>query len=263
VSKFEMNKPISEIPVLTPAFRWAQSLKDVYLEVVFATRLGSPACLDLSEQDFHITEDNSKLHIRALCKNDKKLLIYQLDLDLYDQVMPVSHQQVNAPEVPDDSAKKLEEIAERERKETEKMTKAMNRGDVNKAAEIKKKQDKEKAERAANKQKDEEAAFLDKRRTQIPYEQRPASIIKMESVGRLYIELAKGGKQKKWPRLTVLDEKKVNQGFWWDIHNKFEKELQKATDDSDTDDWKKKKTGKKDKKKKKKKKGRTQGHEEL
>jgi hypothetical protein len=88
VAQFEMKKPLEEIPVLRPAFRWAQSLKAVMLEVKFSTRFDSPACLDLSNERFEVSEDMKQLHIEALCKNDKKLLIYRLIIDLYDVVMP-------------------------------------------------------------------------------------------------------------------------------------------------------------------------------
>ena len=83
-----MKKPLEEIPVLRPAFRWAQSLKSVMIEVKFSTRFDSPACLDLSNERFEVSEDMKQLHIEALCKNDKKLLIYRLIIDLYDVVMP-------------------------------------------------------------------------------------------------------------------------------------------------------------------------------
>jgi hypothetical protein len=37
----------SEVVTLSPAFRWAQSLDTVYIEVKFSTRLDSPACVDV------------------------------------------------------------------------------------------------------------------------------------------------------------------------------------------------------------------------
>lgn len=59
------------------------------MEVKFATRFDSPACLDIFDQQVSLQQnDNSSsmLHISAMCRNDKKLLKYYLDLDLYDQV---------------------------------------------------------------------------------------------------------------------------------------------------------------------------------
>ena len=93
------------IPVLSPAFRWAQSLTHVYLEVKFSTRFDSPACLDLFDQHYEIvnvTTINSdegseplylvqkvtsqKLLMTAMCRNDKTLLKYMLSLDLNGKV---------------------------------------------------------------------------------------------------------------------------------------------------------------------------------
>ena len=75
--------------MISPAFRWAQSLNAVYLEVKFATRFDSPACLDLSEHEYSISEDGQWVKISAMCTNDKKLLHYKLNLKLNDSVMPI------------------------------------------------------------------------------------------------------------------------------------------------------------------------------
>lgn len=92
------------IPVLSPAFRWAQSVKNVFLEVKFSTRFDSPACLDLFDHHYEIANLTSiekeevfnpdeysddfplpvkklkasgqKLLISAMCRNDKTLLKY-------------------------------------------------------------------------------------------------------------------------------------------------------------------------------------------
>lgn len=62
------------IPVISPAFHWAQSLNQTFLEVKYSTRFDSPACLEISNQEFWIGEDGKHLHLKALCRNDKKLL---------------------------------------------------------------------------------------------------------------------------------------------------------------------------------------------
>lgn len=58
------------------------------LEVKFATRFDSPACLDIFDQevDLHQRDNTTVLHISAMCGNDKKLLKYYIDLDLANQV---------------------------------------------------------------------------------------------------------------------------------------------------------------------------------
>lgn len=78
------------IPEITPSIRWAQSANNTFLEVKFATRFDSPACLDIFDQEVSLQHrqdtNSSTLHVSAMCRNDKKLLKYNMDLDLFDQV---------------------------------------------------------------------------------------------------------------------------------------------------------------------------------
>ena len=46
---------------LSPAFRWAQSLNSTFLQVKFATRFDSPACLDTSNLRVTIGDDSRSL----------------------------------------------------------------------------------------------------------------------------------------------------------------------------------------------------------
>ena len=71
------------IPDVSPSVRWAQSIDNIFMEVKFATRVDSPACLDLFDQVVEIIE-NQKLKVQAMCRNDKKLLKYSLEVELYD-----------------------------------------------------------------------------------------------------------------------------------------------------------------------------------
>ena len=80
-----------EIPTLSPAFRWAQSLNEVFLEVKWATRFDSPACLDTFDYQHSVrtNEDESQsLLVEAMCRNDKTLMRYALDLHLASKVDP-------------------------------------------------------------------------------------------------------------------------------------------------------------------------------
>ena len=45
LARFE--KIPKSIPVISPAFKWAQSLNQTMLEVKYSTRFDSPACLDI------------------------------------------------------------------------------------------------------------------------------------------------------------------------------------------------------------------------
>ena len=85
LAKFEQIP--KSIPVISPAFRWAQSLNTTLLEVKYSTRFDSPACLDIFDQEFRIENDGHSLYHSAMCRNDKKLLKYELKLDLFGKVL--------------------------------------------------------------------------------------------------------------------------------------------------------------------------------
>ena len=80
-----MSSFSDEIPIIQPALRWAQSPQQVFIEVKFATRFDSPACLDIFDSNITVI-DNSTLYMSAMCRNDKKLLKYELNVDLYGDV---------------------------------------------------------------------------------------------------------------------------------------------------------------------------------
>ena len=74
---------------MSPAFRWAQSLNTTFIEVKFATRFDSPACLDVSNLDVQLDDDRKQVSIAGLCgRNDAANLLYKLDLDLSDTIKP-------------------------------------------------------------------------------------------------------------------------------------------------------------------------------
>ena len=60
----------------------------IYLETKYSTRFDSPACLDIFDQEFRIEGEGTRLYHSAMCRNDKKLLKYELNLDLYNMVLP-------------------------------------------------------------------------------------------------------------------------------------------------------------------------------
>jgi hypothetical protein len=82
----QLNQFSDNIPVITPAIRWAQSPNNTFMEVKFATRFDSPACLDIF--DLNVDLDAQTLLISAMCRNDKKLLKYQASIELADSVYP-------------------------------------------------------------------------------------------------------------------------------------------------------------------------------
>jgi len=58
------------------------------IEVKFATRFDSPACLDIYDDVVSLV--NKTLSISAMCRNDKKLLKYELSIELFEDVRPFS-----------------------------------------------------------------------------------------------------------------------------------------------------------------------------
>ena len=58
-----------DIPVLSPAFKWAQSANSTFLEVKYSTRLDSPfACSDLFDEERKILNNGTILFIKAMCR---------------------------------------------------------------------------------------------------------------------------------------------------------------------------------------------------
>ena len=51
------------------------------MEVKYSTRFDSPACLDIFDTVFRIEEEGKRIHLEAMCRNDKKLLKYELKLE--------------------------------------------------------------------------------------------------------------------------------------------------------------------------------------
>jgi len=81
LAKFEQIP--KSVPVISPAFQWAQSANQTFLEVKYSTRFDSPACLDIFDTEFRTENDGKRLYLKAMCRNDKKLLKYELSLDLW------------------------------------------------------------------------------------------------------------------------------------------------------------------------------------
>jgi len=94
--------------VLSPAFRWQQTLDEIWIEVKWTTRFDSPACLDTYEhhsevktwkeaitepsldddvmEPVEVQKKEQMLHVRAMCRNDNRILEYELKLDLLNEV---------------------------------------------------------------------------------------------------------------------------------------------------------------------------------
>ena len=49
---------VKEYQTISPAFKWAQSLEDVFIEIKYAHRHDSPGCLEIKDMDIHIKNDS-------------------------------------------------------------------------------------------------------------------------------------------------------------------------------------------------------------
>ena len=162
-------------------------MDNTMIEVKFATRFDSPACLDI--YDDVVTLVNKTLTISAMCRNDKKLLKYELSIELFEDVQPFSLPEQNA-EAQKVKMEEYEAALEKYRVDNETYQK-----------EFKEYEDLLETYRETEGQAEPEE----------PTEPTPPvkpeviepSYFKMESVGRLYLNLTKVSAPKRWRRLLA------------------------------------------------------------
>jgi hypothetical protein len=70
-----------------PAFRWAQNHMEVFLDLKFAEKFEQKSCVNITGEEYTLSEDMGSLLIEARCVEDNKL--YKLNLPLYDTVRPL------------------------------------------------------------------------------------------------------------------------------------------------------------------------------
>ena len=58
-------------------------MDDIFIEIKWATRFDSPSCLDTYDHQHSISEEGKTLYVEAMCRNDKVLMKYRLELDLF------------------------------------------------------------------------------------------------------------------------------------------------------------------------------------
>lgn len=80
----DLAREDKDVILLKPAFKWAQSLDNVFIETKFSHRLDSPACVDIIDQKIKITETH--LNLTAKCRRGDDTLQYKLHLNLFDNI---------------------------------------------------------------------------------------------------------------------------------------------------------------------------------
>lgn len=62
-----LEKTEKTVQVIAPAFQWAQSLDNVYLNIKYATRFDTPGCLETYNEN--ITIEERRVNISIYCKH--------------------------------------------------------------------------------------------------------------------------------------------------------------------------------------------------
>ncbi len=72
--------------IVSPAFQWAQSLKNIFIEVKFAHRIDSPGCLEI--EDLNKSFTNNSLYLSGKCILTEIPIKFVLNLNLYNEIIP-------------------------------------------------------------------------------------------------------------------------------------------------------------------------------
>lgn len=78
----ELKKPI----VMSPPFKWAQSLSIIEFEIKFAYRFDVAGCADLFNETIKITKDI--FYLGASCKELDQTMFFNLHFKFWDEVDP-------------------------------------------------------------------------------------------------------------------------------------------------------------------------------
>lgn len=196
-----------------------------------------------------------------MCRNDKKILKYELTLDLFENVQPF---EMN-PELIEkhkDLSKDWDEYLELNKtyfQKWDEYKKAMKKYKVD----LKEKElNKDDPYGASTNDDDDSEKLFEPVEPDIKEPVKPTqppnvntSVYEMQSVGRVYFNLTKS-KSSRWKKLIPeqISKKPQNMGVWWELYEKYEKELVQF-DPWEDDDEELLKTIEKDKKKADKDKG--------
>jgi hypothetical protein len=83
--------------------------------VKFATRLDSPACIDLFDKEIELREkgNSQSLYLEVMCRTDKRLLRYKLEIKLFSKVVPLVELKGGAPQpLSDEQQAELDKVKE-------------------------------------------------------------------------------------------------------------------------------------------------------
>ena len=87
----ELGKNLSKISktnirVITPAYRWGETDRDIFLEIFYSHRMAIPSCGELDYQNIELLNDNMTFHFEGNCTMGDDELFFNLTLDLPKQI---------------------------------------------------------------------------------------------------------------------------------------------------------------------------------
>jgi hypothetical protein len=85
-----LEKVDKNVQVLAPAFQWAQSLDNVFINIKYATRFDTPGCLETYDEQ--ITIEERRLNISIFCKH----VSHQLNLEMLTLIVGQDNLEVRA-----------------------------------------------------------------------------------------------------------------------------------------------------------------------
>ena len=87
----ELGKNLSKISktnirVITPAYRWGETDRDIFLEIFYSHRMAIPSCGELDYQNIELLNDNMTFYFEGNCTMGDDELFFNLTLDLPKQI---------------------------------------------------------------------------------------------------------------------------------------------------------------------------------
>lgn len=79
-----LSRADSDLNVITPIFKWAQSLNEIFIESKYSHRIDSPSCSDIFDQKIKITENF--LNLTAKCRRPEETVMFKLDIQFMEKV---------------------------------------------------------------------------------------------------------------------------------------------------------------------------------
>ena len=74
----------SDFQVVSPAFQWAQSMNDIYIQIKFAHRHDSPGCLEIKDHSVELFKN--MLYFKGYCVLGDVPIRFELNLEMFQNI---------------------------------------------------------------------------------------------------------------------------------------------------------------------------------